>query len=201
MKTVIKAPRSLSFLAKKIRTELKAGFQAGERHWRIVGRLLNEARGHFPKSGPAKNGLTFHQWVETNFTHPWTNDPIRKHTALTWMKAVKNSSSPAGDELSLTAARGDTDSPHSENYNSKLDWKKGVREVQQKINVKQLEKQWENEDQENRERAALARKIVDAGYRALSAVVHPDRQGGSREAMTKLTSARKWIEELIRSYS
>lgn len=196
-----KQPRSLAKLTPLIRRELKAGFQAGERHWKKVGRLLNEARTLFPATGPAKNGLTFHQWVEENFEHPWTGEKLSLRNVQRWMQAtrrVENSSRRDRRELSLTAASGDKRSPSHEDYKPKLDWKQGVRDVQQKVNVKQLEKQWEDEDQRKREQAALARKIVDAGYRALSAVVHPDRQGGSREAMAKLTDARKWIEELIR---
>jgi len=141
MKTVIKAPRSLSFLAKKIRTELKAGFQAGERHWRIVGRLLNEARQRFTKKGLPKSGKgpTWGEWVSDEFTHPWTNDPLNIDTARKWMRAVNNNGR-ARPALSVRAAT-DVRSPDHEGYSQTLDWQKGVREVQQKINVKQLEKQ------------------------------------------------------------
>ena len=70
-----------------------------------------------------------------------------------------------------------------------------------KLNLKALQKQWEEERREEREMAQLAKKIVTAGYRALSAVVHPDKPGGSAEAMAKLTAARKWLEEQIRRHS
>ena len=116
-------------------------------------------------------------------------------------------------ELSLTAVRSSGDdrqnlttitsreSPNHADYNPKLDWQSGVREVQQRLNLKVLQKEWEDDRQEERETAQLARKIVTAGYRALSAVVHPDKPGGSTEAMAKLTTARKWLEVQIGRYS
>lgn len=202
--------RPLSKLAPMIRRELKAGFQAGERHWKKAGRLLNEARQHFTRDGKPNSGKGpgWIEWVAKEFTHPWTGEPLKAATARTWMLASKRIAN--GDERALPPASSrnptlnavrDSRSPGHENYNPKLDWKSGVREVQQKINVKQLEKQWQDQKREKQQRAALARKIVDAGYRALAPVVHPDRQGGSAEAMAKLTDARKWIDELIRSYS
>jgi len=191
--------RPLSKLAPIIRKELKAGFHAGERHWKKVGRLLNEARQHFPASGPNAKGLTFHEWVEANFQHPWTGEKLKAVTVRSWMRASKNSSVRSLTQPSLTAAQGDKRSPHHADYQPDLDWKKQVRQVQQKINLDELRKQWKDEKRELKERAALARKIVDAGYRALAVVVHPDKPGGSKEAMAKLAAARKWLDEQIRS--
>lgn len=200
MNSLITTPRPLSKLTPMIRKELKAGFQAGERHWKKVGRLLNEARNHFPKAGPNKKGLTFHRWVEKNFQHPWTGESISRHQAKRWMSASKNSSARDRTKLSLNSQT-DNRSPNHDDYNPKLDWQSGVRKVQQKINTNQLAKQWEDEKREGKERAKLARQIVEAGYRALAAVVHPDKRGGSKEAMAKLTDAKKWLDEQIRSNS
>ena len=199
MNAVATRPRPLSKLTPIIRKELKAGFQAGERHWKKVGRLLNEARGHFPKSGPGNNGLSFHQWVEKTFEHPWTGEKLAERTVRTWMLGSRNSSGRAQPE-SLKAVT-DSRSPNHADYDPKLDWQAGVRQVQQRLNVKQLAEQWEDEKREARERAALARKIVEADYRALATVVHPDKKGGSKEAMAKLSAARKWLDEQIRRNS
>jgi len=197
-KTVIKTPRSLAKLTPMIRKELKAGFDAGQRHWQIVGRLLNEAREHFPKSGPNPKGLTFHQWVADNFQHPLLNKPLSKDAANTWMRAVKGSVRGTTEPISLMEATNDSRHPKSESYNPKLDWERNIRKVQKTVNVDQLRKQLATEREQARERDALARKIVDAGFRALSAVVHPDRPGGSKEAMKKLTETKNWLQEQIR---
>lgn len=192
-------PRSLAKLAPMIRKELKAGFQAGERHWQTAGRLLNEAKKHWSQAVPRVNGITFHEWVAKNFEHPMNpGTPLPKGTATRWMAGARNGSTRRASTLKgLTDKR----SPHHEDHNPKLDWQASVRKVQQKINVEQLEKRWEDEDREIREQMKLAKQIVEAGYKALSAVVHPDRKGGSREAMAKLTTARKWLEEQIRRNS
>ena len=72
--------------------------------------------------------------------------------------------------------------------------------AKRRINLDLLVKQWEIERQEERERAALSLKITAAGYRSLSAAAHPDRQGGSREEMSKLAEAKKWLDEHIRKF-
>ena len=197
-KTVIKTPRSLAKLTPMIRKELKAGFQAGERHWKTVGRLLNEARENFTKKGLPKSGKgpTWGEWVSQEFIHPWTNDPLNIDTARKWMRAVNNNGR-SRPSLSIRAAT-DTRSPDHPDHNPKLDWQAGVRKVQKTVNVDQLRKQLATEREQARERDALARKIVDAGFRALSAVVHPDRPGGSKEAMKKLTETKNWLQEQIR---
>ena len=192
--------RPLSKLAPMIRKELKSGFQAGERHWKKAGRLLNEARKHFTKQGLSKKpgGPTFYEWVDANFQHPWTGEKLSKGTVLDWMRASRKKALGAPSAKSLTAARGDTRPPNHDDYKPKLDWQKQVREVQQKIDPERIAREWEDQKQEAKARAALARKIVDAGYRALAVVVHPDKPGGSKEAMAKLAAARKWLDEQIR---
>jgi hypothetical protein len=198
--TTTKKSRSLAKLASIIRKHLRAGFQAGERHWRIAGKLFNEARRHFPTSGPNGNGQTFYQWVDTNFEHPWTRERLSRRTVRRWMLAARNNSGRGRPERSLYAIA-DKRSPQHVDYNPRLDWESGVRQVQHKLNVKALRREWDDERKEEREIAGLAKKIVDAGYRALAAVVHPDKPGGSKEAMAKLTAARKWLDGQIRSYA
>ena len=100
--SITKNTRPLSRLVPMIRKELRAGFQAGERHWRAAGKLFNEARTHFPLSGPAKNGKTFHQWVGENFQHPWTGEKLAQRTVQTWMQAAGGSRRDRR-ELSLAA--------------------------------------------------------------------------------------------------
>jgi hypothetical protein len=43
----------------------------------------------------------------------------------------------------------------------------------------------------------LALKLVDAGYRALAQQFHPDRQGGSHDAMSRLNTVRNRIKHWI----
>jgi hypothetical protein len=193
--TLAKKPRSLAKLAPMIRRELKAGFQAGERHWRNAGRLLNEARQHWTQAEPRVNGLTFHEWVQREFVHPMTGEPLTERTARRWMLGAKRSGH--SGRTPVLEHYTDRRSSNHANYNPRLDWQTGVRDVQGKLNLDALKREVEDEQRQARETKALAKKIVDAGYRALAAVCHPDKPGGSTEAMAKLAAARRWLNEQI----
>lgn len=191
--------RPLKTLVPLIKSEIKLGFQAGQRHWLAVGRLLNEAREHFPKSGPNDKGLTFHEWASEHFAHPMTGEPLAERTVLRWMQGARDvgdSSRRARREPSIKSVL-DSRSPKHEDYKPKLDWQANVRKVQQSIDVEALAREMEDKKSAEREMRDLAKKIITAGYRALSAVVHPDKPSGSTEAMQKLTKAKKWLEEAI----
>lgn len=189
--------RPLKTLVPLIKSEISLAYKAGERHWKAAGRLFNEARNHFPASGPNSGGQTFHEWVADSFVHPMTNEPLAKRTVQQWMEGARrlseSSRSSSANLKSLTDAR----SPMHEDYKPVLDWQAGVRRVQQTINVEALARDLDDEKKEEREMRTLAEKIIAAGYRALAAVVHPDKPGGSAQAMQKLTKAKKWLEEAI----
>jgi hypothetical protein len=40
----------------------------------------------------------------------------------------------------------------------------------------------------------LAMKLIDIGYKVLAMKLHPDRRGGSREAMERLNKVRKILK-------
>jgi hypothetical protein len=43
----------------------------------------------------------------------------------------------------------------------------------------------------------LAIELIDIGYRALAAKLHPDKKGGSREAMRRLNDVRAMLKKLV----
>jgi len=45
-------------------------------------------------------------------------------------------------------------------------------------------------------RRKLALELINAGYRALSVKLHPDR-GGTQEAMSRLSDARKLLRDMV----
>jgi hypothetical protein len=45
----------------------------------------------------------------------------------------------------------------------------------------------------------LANRLVDAGYKVLAKELHPDKEGGSTEAMTRLNEVRSLLKEAIRT--
>jgi hypothetical protein len=195
--TLAKKPRSLAKLATLIRKELKSAYEAGRKYRRRVGVLLVEARQHFTTKGLPESGkgATWEQWIAKEFTLPETGAPLQMTTARGWMLAVKNGARARAS--SSLASHTDSRSPHHRDYNPRLDWQSRVRDVQGKLNLDALKREVEDEQRQNRETKALAKKIVDAGYRALAAVCHPDKPGGSTEAMAKLAAARRWLNEQI----
>ncbi|MEW6746118.1 MAG: hypothetical protein AB1486_25535 [Planctomycetota bacterium] len=188
--------RPLKALVPLIKREIKYGFEAGKRHWLALGRLLNEARRHFPESGPNANGQTFHEWVAENFTHPVTGEPINERTTRRWIEGARTiprlasrTQCPGPSLRSVTCK----DSPSHPDYKPELDWKRGVRKVQRTINIQAMARQFDDRRREVKELRKIAKKIIAAGYRALAAVVHPDKPGGSNEAMAMLTKAKDWL--------
>lgn len=189
--------RPLKVLVPIIKSEIKLGFQAGQRHWLTVGRLLNEARKHWEHDNSTVNGLTFHDWVHESFAHPMSGEPLARTTVKDWMRGAREVGPAAAATRASVTAVTRKESPFHEDYKPELDWKAGVRKVQQTVNVDALARELHDRKAEEREMHALAKKIITAGYRALAAVVHPDKPGGSAEAMKKLTKARNWLEEVI----
>lgn len=194
--------RPLKTLVPLIKSEIKMGFKAGERHWLAVGRLLVEARTHWTQREPRVNGITFHGWVAENFIHPMTNKPLSEDVADRWMQGARQIDRSPRDRGDLTAdAVLDKRSPKHDGYNRETDWKKDVRQAQkdfkQTLNVEAQVEERRDALREEKELRALADKIISAGYRALAAVVHPDKKGGSVIAMQKLTKARDWLKEAI----
>jgi hypothetical protein len=64
----------------------------------------------------------------------------------------------------------------------------------------------DNEDDDNEEpamspiadRDPLYREMLDAGFKALAVKLHPDKQGGSTEAMRQLNAAREKLRGMLR---
>jgi hypothetical protein len=161
---------------------------------------LVEARGHFPGlKGKNEKGETFHEWVRGNVVHPMTGEPLGKATVKRWMQATRQiEGPPARSRAGSLASMSDRRWPSHPKYNPKLDWQSQVRKEQQKLDLGALAEKWETARQEEMELQELAERIIQTGYRALAAIVHPDKATGDKVAFQKLTKAKNWLREAIR---
>ena len=79
----------------------------------------------------------------------------------------------------------------------KVAWQAPVQQVMGTINFERLNQERKDQEREDQLVRQLALKIVDIGYRALAAKMHPDVRGGSKEAMQRLNEAKRLLKEAI----
>jgi hypothetical protein len=168
-----------------------------------LGELLLEARDrHFG----GRAGPEFQDYVAKHVVSPMTGQTPALVTVQKWIKAAQKlladqdmqevGGVPPTSQRSETSVS-DKRSPTHPSHKLKLDWKKQVRKVQGGIDADKIRAQYEDERKREKAQRKLAKDIITAGYRALSAVVHPDKKGGNTEAFKALTQAKKWLMELI----
>ena len=169
-----------------------------------LGELLLEARDrHF--GGRASR--EFQDYVQQHVVSPMTGNTPSIKTVQNWMHAAqkllpdskiqKPTRSRGTCDVSATSVIDKRKSPTHPDYKPKLNWEKEVRKVQGGIDADKIRAQYEDERKREKAQRKLAKDIITAGYRALSAVVHPDKKGGNTEAFKALTQAKKWLMELI----
>src|SRR6516165_10560619 len=165
--------RPLSVLVPLIKEEIELGNAAGLEHYRAAGELLLEAKaqvGHGEWKG----------WLKIHFA-------LSQETARRYMALV-----PA---LENPRARGFSSMRQAirPNESRKPSWHEPVKEIlTERITpgfmdrIRQEEREKEKERQVMR---ALAKQIIDIGYRVLATKLHPDK-AGSQEAMARLNRVR-----------
>ena len=172
-----------------------------------LGELLLEARDrHFG----GRAGPEFQDYVAKHVVSPMTGQPVSIGTAKNWIKAASAAQKLLQDktlskvvrsrtttEASATSLLDPRKSPTHPDYKPHLNWEKEIREVQGGIDADKIRAQYQDQRKREKAQRKLAKDIITAGYRALSAVVHPDKKGGNTEAFKALTQAKKWLMELI----
>jgi hypothetical protein len=153
-----------------IQAELEAGDSAGIEHYRRAGELLLEAKAQL-LHGEWKG------WIERNFHRS-------AKTASEYMKlaeAVK--SEPRRVFASLRAATRPT-------AGSKVSWQQPVQQIISRVNTEALAKEYQDRNRETAEMHKLGHQLIDIGYKTLAATLHPDKRGGSNQAMARLNKVR-----------
>jgi Protein of unknown function (DUF3102) len=180
-----KVARPLRVLVPLIKEELDAGYSAGIEHYRRAGEMLIEAKSQLEHG-------EWEPWLKQNFE-------LSRRTAYRYMALIRSGEQ---DEMrrdpgtfqprTLSEALGDLRTSADRGH-----WTRPVREVVSRVNVNRLA-----EERQSREREAalikqLAHQLVDIGYRVLAAKLHPDRPGGSHEAMKRLNAVRRLLKEAV----
>ena len=165
--------RLLQELIPLIVQEIEAGNAAGIEHFRRAGEMLLEAKkqvGHGEWGG----------WLKRNFrlSQRSANDYMR-------LAALPNSQHAANSSLREALREAQREAQRkTAGVNGEGSWQRRLaHEQQDKLVRRQVLRQ-------------LARRLIDAGYRALSLKAHPDK-GGSNEEMADLNEVRKMLKRAV----
>jgi hypothetical protein len=188
LREAMETARPLSDLVPLIKEQLQLASEAAEAaampHWLKAGILLNEAKSQMSRG-------EFGPWCERHFTQssrqlerymvaarPYATESIEK----------RRSGGSLEDHLRGTRhARGPV--------TSRTAWHEPVREAVKKINFEALRQDDLKRADERDLQRQLALKLIDIGYKVLAAELHPDKKGGSREAMSRLNDVRARLKQ------
>ena len=179
------AARPLGVLVKLIREDAEAARQAADTaaqpFYAEIGRKLLEAKGQMAHR-------EFIPWVERHFTFRKRQAQLYMqlaHATVDLQKRIHDASTP---ETFRDAVRKHTDNV---NYGKKADWRaaletnvKNARADAERLKEEALTRQQERDAEKK-----LALQLIDIGFKALAAKLHPDK-GGSRDAMSRLNRVR-----------
>jgi hypothetical protein len=155
----------------------KAADEASVPYQIKVGEELLEAKSQL-------SALEWGPWLTRNFH-------LSASTANHWMRAASASSAGARKYETLSHAWGD-DRPHHQRS-----WKEPVDDLVRRVKGHTrilLERSLSEEKERDLERT-LALRLIDIGYKILSVELHPDKRGGSDEAMARLNSVRARLKQ------
>lgn len=171
--------RPLKSLVPLIRAELDAGDAAGVEHYRRAGEMLLEAKSQVSHG-------EWQGWLQRNFHRS-------ERQALKYMQLARIAkSAPKGGFETLQDAV--APNRHAEPARS---WQPQVRQIAASIDVGRMAQERDNRERERRLLRELAHKVVDIGYRVLATKLHPDKPGGSTEAMKRLNEVRRLLKEAV----
>jgi hypothetical protein len=162
--------RPLPEIARLIREQLQLAHEAAEPYWLEVGKLLLEAK-------PQLAHGQFGGWCKEHFKISATQRAryMRAAESAVAVQNFRNGKSSLEDYLKGTSyANNDRARP------------------QQSVNLQAIGQDHIKHAEERKRRAALATKLIERGYKALAAELHPDK-GGSQEDMTRLNEVRTII--------
>jgi hypothetical protein len=181
--------RPLKVLVPLIKEELEAGEEAGLEHFRRAGVMLLEARTQIP---PGR----WTAWIHANFTR--NGDHLSRKTADRYMKLARRD---AADVL-VAHRRGETLTSMTEpaldasNPGHMPAWHRTVRDAVS-FDTERYTKERQTREKEKRLEHLLGLRLIDVGYRVLSTKLHPDKPGGSVEAMRRLNRVRDILKGAI----
>lgn len=181
--------RPLPKLVPLITNELKLGYEAGVEHYRRAGEYLLEAREQLEES------RQWQAWLKRNVTNPITGESLSPRQAGRYMTLAEKQNGRQRPFRTISEATGEKPPPAARA------WVPPVREILEKPSQRyyeQLRADRQAKDKEAALERRLAKQIIDIGYKVLATKLHPDKPGGSNEAMARLNKVRKMLNAAIR---
>lgn len=172
--------RPLKVLVPLIKQDFDEGERAGMAHFRKAGEKLNEAhRGHF--QGDTKGLL---DWAEKTFKKK--REQLRGYMA---------SASPTIDKsldtiTKVKAAAGIRAEPSTRVFREWTAPVDGIADRARNEARRLAAEDSLSRQQERQAEAKLGLRLIDIGFKVLALEFHPDKMGGTREAMTRLNRVR-----------
>ena len=184
--------RPLAVLAPLIKHDIAEGIAAGSIHYRAAGEKLLEAKEQLG-STPA-----YWDWVERSFKD--SNDkPLSRATARKWMEFAAGPTSKDGKPFkSLDDFRrrhlGETVLTGSKRNRTLFG---PAKKILREVDVEALRQAAQSQAKEREMEHTLALQMIDIGYKILAIKLHPDKVGGSQEAMARLNRVRTHVKSHI----
>jgi hypothetical protein len=179
-----KVARPLRVLVPLIKEELDAGYSAGIEHYRLAGALLIEAQSQVPRG-------EWDRWLRGNFL-------LSRSSAFNYMRLARDSEQSRETKTftprTFTEAIGDL---RTSNDRTDKAYERPIREIASRVDVERLAEERQSREREAKLIKQLAHQLIDIGYRVLATKLHPDRPGGSHEAMKRLNQVRRLLKEAV----
>jgi Protein of unknown function (DUF3102) len=168
--------RPLRVLVPLIKEDLEKGREAAERagmpYYKAAGEKMVEAKQQISHG-------EFQRWIKDNFN-------LSKTTAHRYMSLAEATQKfPQGNFSSMKDFR--------RRYLGEDTRANGYVHQDSKRSAVALELAKNAEEREARYRLAL--QLIDVGYKTLAVKLHPDKEGGSQEAMTRLNHVRNGLKQ------
>lgn len=161
----------LSSIIQTVRKEIKLGDKAGYIHYRKAGEWLLKAKPQF------ETAADFYAWAETRFGRS-------EGTLKNYMMYAQRVT--PGDRAQLS----EVVRPNA-NKDHRPDWHKPVQNIMAGVNPIAIAQQAKDSKREQELIRTLGTQIIEIGFKALAAKLHPDKPGGSKESMASLNEARR----------
>jgi hypothetical protein len=175
--------RPLKVLVPLIQDEIKAGYDAGLEHYRRAGEMLIEAKSQLERG-------EWNGWLKRHFE-------LSPRTAGRYMDLVpllERSNRRQAPNLTMSELLEENTRKHQSS------WSAPVREVlhqQVRPSLQALAQERQNKEKELQLSRKLAHQLINIGYKVLATQLHPDKPGGSAEAMARLNRVRNILKDAI----
>jgi hypothetical protein len=160
----------LKTLEVKIKKEIKLGDKAGYVHYRRAGEWLLEAEPRF------EDYAEFIAWGESKFERSQSQLHVYMEYARLRPGRIKSTQ---------RETMGWPKSVHAPQ------WVDAARPSVNRVNVRLMSQDRKTLEAETKLQRLLAHQLIDIGFKVLATKLHPDKPGGSKEAMARLNQVRQ----------